>query len=210
MHKHECIAGIDEAGRGALAGPVVAGACVVQGICTKDRRDPPRWSPEGFPDVLIADSKALTPEQRELSFAWILAHCAVGIGIVSQEVIDTKGILHANETAMRAALAQLRQSMNVDRVLVDGNDKFSFPVPHTSIIRGDQTEVCIAAASILAKVTRDRIMIKLDTLFPVYGFASHKGYGSAEHRNAVLTHGSCCVHRQTFLQKLLSEQLALL
>jgi len=182
------IAGIDEAGRGALAGPVVAGACIL---------------PTGIPlPRFIRDSKKLTPELREEAFAWITAHCAYGAGIVEAAFIDRYGILPATEKAMQEAVAALAEKRRPTYLLVDGRDKFWFDYPHTAIIDGDNIEPCIAAASIVAKVTRDRLMVELDRTFPGFGFAIHKGYGVPEHFAAIAKTGTCAIHRQSFLRKI--------
>ncbi|MDD5102830.1 MAG: ribonuclease HII [Candidatus Peribacteraceae bacterium] len=180
------IAGIDEAGRGALAGPVVAGACIL---------------PAGIPlPRFIRDSKQLTPDVREEAFSWIAAHCAYGVGIADAAFIDAQGILAATEKAMQEAVAMLAQTVRPTYLLVDGRDKFWFDYPHTAIIDGDNIEPCIAAASIVAKVTRDRLMVELDTQFPAFGFAAHKGYGVPEHFAAIGKIGMCAIHRQSFLR----------
>jgi ribonuclease HII len=201
------IAGIDEAGRGALAGPVVAGACVLSSVPLFRRKTSfINWSPsrrKQDQDVLIADSKALSPLQRERAFEWISNYCYVGVGIVSQEVIEQEGILAANERAMQLALERVRQFIQPTFLLVDGRDHFWFDLPHASVIRGDQTEACIAAASILAKVTRDRIMRKWGALIPSYGFETNKGYGTDEHCERIRKHGACALHRRSFLSRIL-------
>ena len=181
------IAGIDEVGRGALAGPVVAAAC----ICSKEI-----W--RGFRKE-IADSKMLTPAERESAFAYFQSRCAYGIGMVEAEVIDCEGILAATERAMHLALAALQKIVQPTYLLIDGRDKFWFDVPHSSIIRGDQAEVCIAAASILAKVMRDRFMVQQDASFPLYGFGQHKGYGTPFHQATLRKFGPCPLHRRTYL-----------
>ena len=205
----DLIAGIDEAGRGALAGPVVAGACVITTPLFRRKHHLPRWSPDkkkSDGECLIADSKILSPEERETSFAWITAHCFWGVGIVSQKVIDRRGILFATNAAMLLALEDLRAKTFVDALLVDGRDKFHFPLAHRSIIRGDQTEPAIAAGSIVAKVTRDRLMREYGKEFPLYGFAQHKGYGAPNHLLAIEQHGVCPLHRKSYLRSLLENQ----
>ncbi len=187
MGENAIIAGVDEAGRGALAGPVVAGACI---LGTEK------------PHRLIKDSKQLSPEQRDEAFEWIQQHCFFGFGIVSQEVIDSKGILFANENAMQMAIASLAEAKKPTYLLIDGNDKFWFDYPHTSIIRGDQTEPCISAASIVAKVTRDRLMIEYAKEHPQYGFDSHKGYGAPMHIEAIQSHGPCVLHRRSYITRI--------
>jgi ribonuclease HII len=204
------IAGIDEVGRGALAGPVVAGACILTCELFKRKTTSPRWSPfqkKPVEDVLIADSKLLTPEQREFSSEWIIEHCHIGIGIVSNEIVDERGILFATQTAMLLALQELCIQCTPESLLIDGNDHFRFPIPHQSIIRGDQTEPAIAAASIVAKVARDALMRgEMHARFPIYDFASHKGYGSALHMQSIREYGPCAIHRRTFLRSILENQ----
>lgn len=182
--------GVDEAGRGALAGSVVAGACILPAL----RRFP----------VRIADSKQMTPSEREESFSWLTEHAVCGVGLVDASEIDRIGILAATEIAMQQAVAEV-SSVHPDLyLLVDGRDAFWFDHPHSSVVRGDQTEQCIAAASILAKVTRDRAMIELDTKFPEFGFAEHKGYGTSDHFEAIRVIGPSKVHRKTFLRNIVS------
>ena len=203
------IAGIDEAGRGALAGPVVAGACVITTPLFRRRNHFPQWSPfhkKSDGDVFIADSKLLSPEERERSYAWIIEHCHWGVGIVSHIAIDKRGILRATELAMLLALEDLRTRCAPTSLLIDGRDNFRFPLPHQSIIRGDQTEPAIAAGSIIAKVTRDRIMREQALHHPLYGFEGHKGYGSERHIATIREHGPCELHRKTFLLKILENQ----
>ena len=186
-------AGIDEAGRGALAGPVVAGACIL---------------PKDIPlPRFIRDSKVLTPDVREEAFAWIAAHCAYGAGIVEADFIDLHGILPATERAMQQAVAELAQRCRPTYLLVDGRDKFWFHSPHPAIIDGDALEPCISAASIVAKVTRDRLMVDLAKAFPHYGLEGHKGYGTPEHFTAIRTLGPCRIHRCTFLSSIATTAL---
>ena len=180
------IVGIDEAGRGALAGPVVAGACVL----IEDVEKHP----------LIRDSKALEPKEREEAFAWIENHCTYGYGIVENTEVDTIGILGATEKAMQMALSLVEEVITPTYLLVDGRDKFWFNYPKSSVIKGDEKEPCISAASIIAKVLRDRLMVQHSGCFPEYNFAGHKGYGSAEHFAAIEKHGICPLHRKTFLK----------
>lgn len=190
MKNTAVIVGIDEAGRGALSGPVVAGACVLQ---------------EGFRwKKLIKDSKQLTPEEREKAFIWIQEHCLYGYGLSTAEEIDTMGIVGATEKAMQNAVAMLAEKITPTYLLVDGRDKFWFDYPHTSIIRGDETESCISAGSIVAKVKRDHMMIEFAREFTVYGFEKHKGYGAPEHIAAIQNHGASVLHRKTFLRSILA------
>lgn len=181
------IAGIDEAGRGALAGPVVAAACILL----------PRKT---YP-VRIGDSKKMTPAQREESYEWLRKECIIGTGLVAAKEIDRIGILAATEMAMQCAVAEVAAREPHLYLLVDGRDAFWFDHPHSSIVRGDDTEQCIGAASIIAKVTRDRHMIALDAECPHYGFAQHKGYGTPEHYAAIHRHGVLPCHRRTFCHR---------
>lgn len=182
--------GIDEAGRGALAGPVVAAACILP----KKTRFP----------VRIADSKKMTPKEREESYAWLVKNCTYGVGMADAKTIDKIGILAATERAMQEAV-RIVSSVHSDLyLLVDGRDAFWFDHPHSSIVRGDESEPAIAAASIIAKVTRDMFMTELHVVDPSYGFDVHKGYGTAEHFAAIKKAGVCPVHRRTFLRSLIS------
>lgn len=182
------IVGIDEAGRGALAGPVVAAACVLPDL-------------DSFP-VPIGDSKQMSPEERAMSARWLITNCVHGIGLVEAEEIDRIGILAANEIAMQQAVKQVAALHKRLYLLVDGRDAFWFDHPHSSIVRGDATELCIGAASIIAKVTRDRKMASLRKKFPRFAFEKHKGYGTPEHFAEIKKHGMCEVHRKSFLRNL--------
>lgn len=182
------IAGVDEAGRGALAGPVVAAACILNSSALRRK---PRC-------VRITDSKVLTPEEREEAYRFLVKTCSWGIGIVEANIVDAEGILTATEHAMQRAVMHL--PVRPTYLLIDGRDHFWFDIPHSSIIRGDSLERCIAAASIIAKVTRDRLMVRSDAIFPGFQFSSHKGYGTATHLTAIRQHGVVPgVHRRTFL-----------
>ena len=176
------IAGVDEAGRGCLAGPVVAGAVVLAPDCVISGLD---------------DSKKLSPSRREGLFAELTEHAVyVGVGQVEAEEIDRLNILQASLKAMRLALEDL--GVVPDRVLIDGHMPAKSPYPEQAIIDGDARSLSIAAASIIAKVTRDRLMCDYAGLYPEYGFAGHKGYGSAEHMAALTAHGPCPLHRRSF------------
>jgi len=177
------IAGVDEAGRGPIAGPVVA-ACVVL---------PPRHTLAG-----IADSKQLTPAQREALYAAITQRAlAWAIGLASPREIERYNILQASLLAMRRAVLAL--PLPPQRVLVDGKHAIpSLPLPQQAVVGGDALEESIAAASILAKVARDRIMRELDRLYPQYGFAQHKGYPTALHLQRLRQYGACPAHRRTY------------
>ncbi len=182
------IAGLDEAGRGALAGPVVAAAVIL-----------PLDSPSLAKQLAgVNDSKQLTAVKREALYTVVMETAvACGIGQVPAAVIDKIGIIPATRQAMRAALSQL--TVTADYLLIDGRIRLaSLPTPQQSIIRGDSKSLSIAAASILAKVTRDRYMVAQDSRFPTYGFAKHKGYGTAVHLQALAKHGPSPLHRQSF------------
>lgn len=176
------IAGIDEAGRGPLAGPVVAAAVILQ---------------PDLPLIGVNDSKKLTERQRELLFELIQQQAlAVGVGIVDAATIDRINILQATRQAMLEAVHQL--ALQPDLLLIDGITPIATQLPQQTIKQGDQRSASIAAASIIAKVTRDRLMLDYDQQFPHYGFARHKGYGSAAHLAALRSHGPCPIHRLSF------------
>jgi ribonuclease HII len=174
------VCGIDEAGRGPWAGPVVAAAVIL---------DPERLLPG------LNDSKRLTEAQREALFDPIMATARVGIGIAEVERIDRDNILAATLWAMAEAVAQLGA---VSLALVDGNRAPKLPCKVTTIVSGDSLSLSIAAASIIAKVTRDQIMRDHHQSFPHYGFARHKGYGTAFHAAALQQYGPCPIHRRSF------------
>jgi len=184
------VAGVDEAGRGPLAGPVVAAAVIL----------PATWANGGFDPRLIElnDSKQLTEAQREDFFQILTTHRDIqfAIAIVDAATIDRINILQATHRAMNDALAQLQPQP--EHVLVDGRAVKSMELPHTAIVKGDARSYSIAAASVLAKVTRDRLMLEFDTQFPGYGFAVHKGYGTPQHLTAIEKLGPCAIHRMTF------------
>jgi ribonuclease HII len=184
------VAGVDEAGRGPLAGPVFAAAVIF----------PQEWIADHLPKPLrkINDSKQLTHEQRELFYAELMSRPEVRYGIAQVDValIDQINILQASHRAMNLALAQLTPSPQ--HVLVDGLRVSTLQFPHTPIVSGDALSYSIAAASILAKVSRDRLMVQLDTQYPGYGFAAHKGYATPEHYAAIKERGACPIHRQSF------------
>jgi ribonuclease HII len=184
------IAGVDEAGRGPLAGPVVAAAAML----------PVEWMQNGLPHPLrgLNDSKQLTAEQREKYFAALTGDPALrfGVGIVDWSVIDTINILQATHRAMNEALAQLQPPP--EHALVDGLRVRSLRFAQTPIVDGDCKSYSIAAASVIAKVTRDRLMLQYHQQYPVYGFAEHKGYGTPQHLAALAKHGPCPIHRRSF------------
>jgi len=184
------VAGVDESGRGPLAGPVVAAAVVF----------PNSWSQSGFDERLrdLNDSKQLTEPQREDFFAVLtsLPEVRYAISIVDAALIDRLNILQATHRAMNEALAQLQPQP--EHVLVDGKLVKSMMIPHTAIVKGDSLSYSIAAASVLAKVTRDRVMLEFEEQFPGYGFAEHKGYGTPQHLAAIAALGPCPIHRRSF------------
>ena len=179
------IAGIDEAGRGPLAGPVVAAAVIL---------------PEDAFLMYLDDSKKVTEKRREVLFDQIRETAvSYGIGMASPERIDEINILQATYEAMREAIAALDP---IPAVLL--NDAVTIPgveISQVPIVKGDSKSISIAAASILAKVTRDRMMKELDTVYPEYGFAKHKGYGTADHVAAIKQYGPCAIHRRSFIGK---------
>ena len=192
------IAGVDEVGRGPLAGPVVAAAVIL----------PKEWIRSGLPQQLagLNDSKQLAPKVREGFFEVILSSPEVlfEIGIVESTVIDSINILQATHRAMNEALARL--TVSPAHVLVDGTRVKSMRFPQTALVKGDSRSYSIAAASVMAKVTRDRMMERYDAEFPGYGFAVHKGYGTPMHLEAIARLGPCPIHRLSFAP-LKSEQV---
>ncbi len=184
---YHAIAGVDEAGRGAWAGPVVAGVAIL-----------PQDSPTLAEELLgIRDSKRLTPERRAFFYDRIVhSAAALGVGLVGQAALDEMGIVSASKLAMSRALDKL--AIPPDYLLVDGFPLEYRDIPHESIVGGDDLCFSIAAASIVAKVVRDEIMITLHRVFPGYAFDRHKGYGTAQHREALSRLGPCAIHRLSF------------
>jgi len=179
---YQKIAGVDEVGRGPLAGPVVAAAVIL-----------PR---DGIGPQLF-DSKQISPKKREELYSTILNEAlGVGIGVVGQEEIDRVNIFQATLKAMVSAIENL--PFPPDFLLIDGTQGLKFSVPQKSIVKGDRLSNSIAAASIVAKVTRDRMMLECDLKYPQYNFARHKGYGTKEHRRAIEKFGICELHRKSF------------
>lgn len=177
------ICGLDEAGRGPLAGPVVAGACVL---------------PDGFVIDSLNDSKKLSEKKRDALYDIIVENAvAWGVGIATPEEIDEINILEASLLAMRRALENT--GLTPDLLLVDGNVNRGFPLPAIAIVGGDGKSPSIAAASIIAKVTRDRMMCELEEKYPGYGLAGHKGYPTKAHKLAVFMNGASPCHRRSFL-----------
>ncbi len=177
------IAGIDEAGRGALAGPVVAAAAIL---------------PERFRHKKLKDSKQLSADLREEIYGYLTSHPEIvwAVGVVDHLEIDRINILRASHQAMRIAVAGLTSLP--EHVLIDGLPVFPFPLPQTAIVDGDCLSLSIAAASVLAKVTRDRLMREFCARFPEYCFSQHKGYGTVLHLQKLHEHGPCPIHRRSF------------
>ncbi len=184
------VAGVDEAGRGPLAGPVVAAAVIF----------PANWLRMSLPADLegLNDSKQLTAAQRERFFLTLTSRVdiAIAVGMVDSGQVDELNILHATHRAMNEALARLQPAPQ--HVLMDGRAVKSLRCPQTALIKGDARSYSIAAASVVAKVTRDRLMVEYDRRWPEYGFAEHKGYGTARHLAALAAHGPCPIHRRSF------------
>ncbi len=181
------IAGVDEAGRGALAGPVVAAAVILP--------DPWDWTP----DCPVVDSKLLSPGEREQAFAVITACArAWAVGIAGVDEIDTLGIGRASILAMLRAVNGLRPQAAPDYVLVDGPWPVGSGLPEMPLVKGEHRSVSVAAASVIAKVARDRIMTELDQVYPGYGFARHKGYPTEEHLRRLAELGPSPVHRRNY------------
>ena len=177
------IGGVDEVGRGPLIGPVVA-SCVVL--------------PKDFILEGLTDSKKLSEKKRNLFYDYIINHCvAYGIGIVSPEEIDEINIYEASRKAMITAINKVREQINLGHVLIDAMP-INLDIPTTSIIKGDAKSISIAAASVVAKVTRDSMMYELDEKYPMYGFASHKGYPTKKHIEAIHKYGLIDGYRKTY------------
>ncbi len=189
----EYIAGIDEVGRGPLAGPVVAAAVIL---------------PKDFNVLGIDDSKKISPKKRESLFEEIKKNAIVyGIGICGPEIIDEINILEATKVAMKEAIGEVQQKLfektgrNIDRLLIDAVRLTDVKIPQTSIIKGDSASLSIAAASILAKVIRDDMMVEYHKTFPNYAFDSNKGYGTKAHYEGIRAYGITSIHRKSFLKK---------
>jgi ribonuclease HII len=184
------VAGVDEAGRGPLAGPVVAAAAIL----------PSQWAETGLPRELegLNDSKQLTEVQREKFFAFITTCGEIEFAVAEVDAaqIDELNILQATHRAMNDALAKLNPQPQ--HALVDGRPVRTMRVTQTAIVQGDARSYSIAAASVLAKVTRDRLMLEFHAQFPEYGFAAHKGYGTVRHLAAIEKFGACLIHRKSF------------
>ncbi len=185
---YKAICGVDEAGRGPLAGPVFAAAVIL---------------PEGLEIEGVTDSKKLSEKKREKLFDIItekaVAYC---IASASVEEIEEMNILQADMLAMKRAVEGL--SVKADFAMIDGNKSPKLDIPSVAIVKGDSSSESIAAASILAKVSRDRLMLELAETYPEYSFEKHKGYGTKIHREAILKYGPCEIHRMSFLKKILA------
>lgn len=188
------IGGVDEVGRGPLIGPVVAACCVL---------------PEGFILEGLTDSKKLTEKKREQFYPYIIEHClAYGIGIISPEVIDEVNIYEATKLAMKEAVRQVQEKLPLEHVLIDAMP-LELEIPTTSIIKGDAKSISIAAASVIAKITRDHMMIELDQKYPMYGYKSHKGYPTKKHIEAIHKYGLIEGYRKTYgpVKELLEDNI---
>ena len=187
---YEAVCGVDEAGRGPLAGPVYAAAVILPSDCVI----------EG-----LNDSKKLTEKKREALFDEIKEKAlAYGIASADEKEIDEINILNATFLAMKRAIASL--SVRPDLALIDGNQKPHTDIEEVTVIKGDAKSMSIAAASVLAKVSRDRFMLEMAEKYPQYEFARHKGYGTKLHYEKIAQYGVCDIHRRTFLKKILGEQ----
>ena len=186
---YQRVAGLDEAGRGPLAGPVVAAALVFSREFVENHN--------GLLDGLT-DSKKLTEAKRNHFYDILVEsqHAWIGVGEANEQEIDSHNILRATYLAMQRAVEQIEPAP--DHVLVDGKPVEGLPTSSTAIVKGDSLSLSIAAASVIAKVTRDRIMTQLDATYPQYGFARHKGYGTKVHLDALREHGPSPVHRHSF------------
>ena len=186
---YTAVCGVDEAGRGPLAGPVCAAAVIL---------------PAGLVIEGVNDSKKLSEKKREELFPVICEKAlAYGIGWADEREIDEINILQATYRAMKRAVESL--PLTADYALIDGNRMPPLAIPGTTIVKGDALSMSIAAASILAKVSRDRVMVQFSREYPQYGFEQHKGYGTAAHVQALREYGPCPLHRQSFLQKILEK-----
>ncbi len=190
---YRIIAGVDEAGRGALAGPVVSAAVVLRDDCDLIR---------------IYDSKAVSETDRESLFHDIVRSAvSVGIGVAQPAVIDRDNILRATLGTMHRAVLALH--LHPDLVLIDGREVIQWPGPVVPLVKGDARSLCVAAASIVAKVARDRVMRRLHRRFPEYNFEQNKGYGTRDHLEAIGARGPIQVHRRTFLGKVVANNLSM-
>lgn len=188
---YKCIGGTDEAGRGPLIGPVVAACCVL---------------PDDFKLDGLTDSKKISEKKREEMYEYIINNTIYGIGIVSASEIDEINIYEASRKAMKIAIAKVREQVNLDYVLSDAMP-IDLDIEVTPIIKGDLLSISISAASIIAKVTRDRMLLELDKKYPMYGFKDHKGYPTKKHLEAIKKYGLIEGYRKTYkpIKKYLEE-----
>lgn len=181
---YNIIGGVDEVGRGPLIGPVVTACCVL---------------PRNFKLEGLTDSKKISEKKREQFYDYIINNCvAYGIGQCSPEEIDRYNILEATKIAMKRAIDKVNEQIKLDYVLIDGNMKFDFEYKYKSIVKGDFKSISISAASIIAKVTRDRMLIDLDKKYPMYGFKNHKGYPTKAHLEAINKYGLIDGYRKSY------------
>ncbi|MFH0929740.1 MAG: ribonuclease HII [Candidatus Moraniibacteriota bacterium] len=193
----EFVVGIDEAGRGPLAGPVVAGAIIVRPCVIEEIQNAPEFK-------LIRDSKTLSAHQREKAYEFITQYFEWGAGICDEKTIDRVNILQASFLAMKKAISDIKSKTksNPEIILIDGRSPIpNISIRQESIVAGDKFIFSISAASIVAKVTRDRIMFKYHEKYPEYNFAKHKGYGTKLHFEMIKKHGMCDIHRKSFCKK---------
>lgn len=178
------IGGVDEVGRGPIVGNVVTACCVL---------------PKDFKLEGLTDSKKLSEKKREEFYSYIIENCiAYGVGRCSPEEIDKYNILEATKIAMKRAIDEVKKKIDLEYVLIDGNMKFDLDIPYKSIVKGDSKSISIAAASVIAKVTRDHEMYELDKRYPMYGYKSHKGYPTKKHINAINKYGIIDGYRKTY------------
>ena len=177
------IGGTDEVGRGPLIGPVVAACCVL----------PSNFELEG-----LTDSKKLSEKKRDIFYEYLINNTIYGIGIVSEEEIDKINIYEASRKAMMMAIKEVKKQIKLEYVLSDAMPLIDLDIPHEAIIKGDSKSISIAAASVIAKVTRDRMMIELDKKYPMYGFKKHKGYPTKDHIEAIKKYGLIEGYRKTY------------
>ena len=192
---YNIVCGVDEVGRGPLVGPVVT-ACVVL--------------PKDFVLEGLTDSKKLTEKKRDKYYDYIIDNCvAYAIGQCSPEEIDKYNILEATKIAMKRAIDKVNEQIKLDYVLIDGNMKFNFDYKYKSIVKGDYKSISIAAASVIAKVTRDRMLIELDKKYPMYGYAKHKGYPTKAHLEAINKYGLIDGYRKSYgpVQDILNKEV---
>lgn len=188
---YKLVAGVDEAGRGPLAGPVFAACVILPDVCVING---------------INDSKKLSEKKREMLFDEITEKAiAYSIASIDEKIIDEVNILNATHMAMNKAVSEM--SVKPDYVLIDGNSIKNMTTPHQTIVKGDAKSISIAAASILAKVARDRFICEIADKYPEYEFKKHKGYGTKVHTDALKKYGPCEIHRKSFLTKILGEKI---